>query len=106
MIDLVRNADPQHLKTLSLPFNDKRLAEMLFRYRARNWPESLAEDETEQWQQYRQQRLTIETTDKILTLPRYFEAIEACRSEKLNQEQLQILTEIEAYGHQLEAAIL
>ncbi|HEY5718809.1 MAG TPA: exodeoxyribonuclease I, partial [Gammaproteobacteria bacterium] len=31
------------------PFDDPRLAEMVFRYRARNWPESLAPDERAAW---------------------------------------------------------
>ena len=38
-------------------FDDVRLNEMLFRYRARNWPETLNESEREQWHALREARL-------------------------------------------------
>ncbi|PHS26601.1 MAG: exodeoxyribonuclease I [Methylophaga sp.] len=102
-MDLIRSADPEHLATMSVPFDDQRLPEMLFRYRARNWPESLSEDEQQQWQQYRQQRLTEQGDGKILTLDRFFEAITASRTDELTATQQQVLDDLEAYGQQLEA---
>jgi exodeoxyribonuclease-1 len=38
-------------------FDDSRLEEILFRYRARNWPESLSPEETERWEALRVARL-------------------------------------------------
>jgi exodeoxyribonuclease-1 len=38
-------------------FDDPRLAELLFRYRARNFPHSLSEQEQQTWQQHRTARL-------------------------------------------------
>jgi len=38
-------------------FDDGRLEEIVFRYRARNWPESLAPEETERWEALRVARL-------------------------------------------------
>jgi exodeoxyribonuclease-1 len=38
-------------------FDDARLGELLFRYRARNWPESLNPEETERWEAHRAARL-------------------------------------------------
>ena len=38
-------------------FDDARLGELLFRYRARNWPESLSAEETERWEAHRAARL-------------------------------------------------
>lgn len=99
-MELIRNSDPEQLKTLSVPFDDARLDEMLFRYRARNWPESLDDDEQKQWQQYRQQRLS-EPHDKILTLPDFIEAIESCRSNPLNESQKALLDKLEVYGQSL-----
>jgi exodeoxyribonuclease-1 len=75
MMDMVREADAGMLKTLTIPFEDHRLDEILFRYRARNWPESLSEEEQEQWQQYRQQRLNSDENDQILNLNDFFAAI-------------------------------
>lgn len=101
-MDLIRSADPEHLTTLSIPFDDQRLPEMLFRYRARNWPDSLTADETEQWQFYCQQRLTDNSNDKILSLPRYFETISECRTDELTEQQQQVLDDLETYGHSLQ----
>jgi exodeoxyribonuclease-1 len=39
------------------PFDDARLAELVFRYRARNFPDSLSEQEAEHWEQHRAARL-------------------------------------------------
>ena len=38
-------------------FDDARLGELLWRYRARNFPETLSEPEAQQWQAHRAARL-------------------------------------------------
>ncbi|WP_299071482.1 exodeoxyribonuclease I [uncultured Paraglaciecola sp.] len=53
LMSQVVNANVQDLTDLSLPFEDERLHTLLFRYRARNAPESLNEHEIERWQRYR-----------------------------------------------------
>jgi len=50
---VIRQTSPQHLPELSLPFEDARLPEMLFRYRARNHPHTLTPDEELRWDVYR-----------------------------------------------------
>jgi exodeoxyribonuclease-1 len=45
------------LAHLELPFDDERLPEMLFRYRARNYPENLSHEERTLWQEFRHRRL-------------------------------------------------
>ena len=42
-------AEPHALAGFTGRFQDERLDEMLFRYRARNWPESLTESESVRW---------------------------------------------------------
>jgi exodeoxyribonuclease-1 len=100
-MELVRTANADALRVMPIPFEDARLPEMLFRYRARNWPKSLSADEQEQWQQYRQQRLTDESNGKILTLDKFFEAIETCREDHIADNQKAVLDEIERYGKQI-----
>lgn len=56
-MEIIRSTPPEQLSELQLSFKDKRLEEMFFRYRARNYPEFLADDEFERWEAYRQQRL-------------------------------------------------
>ena len=43
-----------------LVFNDERLSELYFRYKARNWPESLTPDEISLWEKHKSVRLSPE----------------------------------------------
>lgn len=58
LCERVRAADPQQLAQEQWPFDDERLPELLFRYRARNFPETLNEQEQERWKLFCQQRLS------------------------------------------------
>ena len=53
----LRALSPQQLAQASYHFDDKRLLELLFRYRARNFPETLSEDEATRWEAHRAARL-------------------------------------------------
>lgn len=53
----VRFASPEQLATLVPSFTDQRLPEMLFRYKARNYPEILTAEEKSRWQGFCGQRL-------------------------------------------------
>jgi exodeoxyribonuclease-1 len=53
----VRATAPHALGDRDFGFADPRLPELLFRYRARNWPESLSAAEHERWKAYRRHRL-------------------------------------------------
>jgi exodeoxyribonuclease I len=57
-MDNIHRLDPGELATHSPSFQDSRLDEMLLRYRARNWPESLSPEEREDWDLFRLDRLT------------------------------------------------
>lgn len=54
----LRTLTPTDLAEEHPGFDDSRLAEMLFRFRARNWPDSLSEGEREDWDAWRFERLT------------------------------------------------
>ncbi len=49
-----------------LAFNDARLSELYFRYKARNWPETLNTDERALWQKHKVQRLSPDTVKEYL----------------------------------------
>ena len=53
----VRATPPRSLATRDFGFDDPRLDELLFRYRARNWPELLSPTEAQRWNDWRRQRL-------------------------------------------------
>ncbi len=57
-------------------FDDSRLAELLFRYRARNWPATLDDAEQARWLQHRQERLH-DGVGGGQTLAQFFERIDA-----------------------------
>jgi exodeoxyribonuclease-1 len=53
----LRSLSPAELAHSRTGFDDPRLEELLFRYRARNFPDTLAEDEAERWEAHRAARL-------------------------------------------------
>lgn len=73
----------QHLRTLSpadlrlhtTTFDDPRLEELVFRWRARNWPDSLSPREQERWQAHRAATL-LHGTNGTRTAQQMFEEID------------------------------
>lgn len=55
--DHVRRTAPADLAALPAAFSDPRYAELLFRYRASNWPQTLSAAERERWRLHQQARL-------------------------------------------------
>lgn len=53
----VRAARPENLELNAFAFEDARLSELLFRYKARNFPEQLSEEEQSRWLSHCQKRL-------------------------------------------------
>jgi exodeoxyribonuclease-1 len=52
LMQTVLRSAPADLGRLDIPFRDLRLKEMLFRYRARNYPETLTEEEVVVWREF------------------------------------------------------
>ncbi len=95
----IRRATPQALATARFAFHDERLPDLLFRYRARNWPETLSPEENERWLQLRRQRLTQGTGGDSLTIEQYFNQLAALRAEYTDDANaLNILDALEQWG--------
>ncbi|MBV4542234.1 exodeoxyribonuclease I [Pseudomonas vlassakiae] len=58
LCEQVRTLDPAQLAHGHWMFDDPRLPELLFRYRARNFPETLNSEERQRWYGFCQQRLS------------------------------------------------
>ncbi|AWY40941.1 exodeoxyribonuclease I [Pseudomonas putida] len=58
LCEQVRTVDPIQLAQQQWPFDDERLPELLFRYRARNFSDTLSVEEQERWRMFCQKRLT------------------------------------------------
>ena len=56
-LNQLRSLSPAELAVSRVGFDDDRLAELVFRYRARNFPETLKPDERERWDAHRAARL-------------------------------------------------
>ena len=52
LMQKIPTADAATLASSVFPFQDARLPDLLFRYRARNFPASLSADEREEWLQF------------------------------------------------------
>lgn len=102
LLDAVRGTPPAELATGRFAFRDPRYAELLFRYRARNWPATLSAEETARWQEFRRQRLTRDTPLTTLTLDAYFAEIERLRGE-CHGNDLALLDRLESWGRELAA---
>ncbi|WCP68357.1 exodeoxyribonuclease I [Vibrio tubiashii] len=48
-MNIIRETDPNNLSALDISFSDDRIAPLLFRYRARNFPWTLDESEQQRW---------------------------------------------------------
>ncbi|CDG20959.1 Exodeoxyribonuclease I [Xenorhabdus poinarii G6] len=66
-MDIIRETLPQHLPALDLTFQDTRIKSLLFRYRARNYPATLDDEEQQRWLRHRQDTLTQENISQYLT---------------------------------------
>tara|TARA_R110002096_G_scaffold194356_3_gene376467 strand:+ start:9925 stop:11367 length:1443 start_codon:yes stop_codon:yes gene_type:complete len=98
----IRHCAKGDLAALDLPFEDERLYEMLFRYRARNYPDTLNDDEKKQWQMHRKAVLTTELGDGRLTLSAYFERIDALIAEQTwTEEQHTLFENLIEYGESI-----
>jgi exodeoxyribonuclease-1 len=57
LMSMIRSTSAQDLARLDLPFRDARLGVMLQRYRARNFRDTLNNQELTEWNQFRRDRL-------------------------------------------------
>lgn len=105
LMNTIHNTDPEELGSQTWSFADKRLPEMLFRYRARNYPDTLTPDEQAQWLEHCRARL-IEGESGHLNFKFFYEEIEQLRTEMVLDEQMTaILNEVEEFGRELESYI-
>ena len=77
---------------------DDRLPEMFFRYRARNWPETLNDEEASYWSGYCEKRLGTEPLGQNLTREALTAKIQGLRGQVgLSEEKLLVLDALDSY---------
>jgi len=80
-MEQVRQLGAEALGSAQFAFQDRRLPEMLFRYRARNWPRSLSREEREEWDAYRFGRLTDSEGGGSITVDDYAQRLDELRAQ-------------------------
>ncbi|MGL6041108.1 MAG: exodeoxyribonuclease I [Deefgea sp.] len=74
-LNRIRTLSPDKLAVEQAHFDDRQLEELFFRYRARNYPNSLNEQEMQRWEQWRSAKL-FDGTAGSRTLEQYSEEID------------------------------
>ncbi len=100
-MDQIRQLQPDELSSTQFNFDDPRIPEMLFRYRARNYPESLSDIEQKDWNAYRKTRFSDETASEM-TYPTFLKLVdEHLQRDDLNSEQKQLLQSLKDWGEDI-----
>ena len=102
----VRGTPPHLLVKAQYAFRDARLPELLFRYRARNWPDSLLPNEHERWNAYRRQRLDVDSGLSEYTFAQFRDQIAQLRLAHADDGNKQaLLDRLQAWGDGIEAGL-
>ena len=93
LCDQVRQSSATELATKQFKFTDSRLSVLLWRYKARHFPESLSPKEQQRWQQFRQQRLGLDDG----YFAKYLEKLEGLIASAESEQAVQILNNLLIY---------
>lgn len=95
----LRDLKPDELAKVDFNFTDKRIPEMLFRYRARNYPDSLSAEEQSRWNEYRKNKFTDTDTKNNMDYASYIALLnEKLASTEINDAQKKILEDLKSWG--------
>lgn len=103
----LRSLSPAELANARYCLRDPRGEIMLFRYRARNWPETLTPEEREEWDSWRFERLTDPDAGASITMDTYLEKLAFLRSQHSTEPRyLGLLDELELWADRIMDAAL
>jgi exodeoxyribonuclease-1 len=92
--EVVRNATERELSRFTPNFSDERLTKLLLRYKARNLPNALHEDEQAAWEAYRTERLRAD-------LPKFMESIARMTKRNRSEEAQFLLQELQLWAESI-----
>lgn len=102
----VRSTPPEALGSAPFAFRDPRLPELLFRYRARNWPHTLDTEERERWDAFRRARLTTEGAGAEYTFARFHaELAEQRQAVAGDARKRALLDALDAWGRRIAGSL-
>lgn len=98
----IRSMNGEQLAEQTFKFKDSRLAEMLFRYRARNYPDSLNEEEYARWQAHKISKLCENPPPNVLGFQGFAQALEqAVKTHQSDAAKVQALQELQWYAESI-----
>lgn len=89
-VETVRNASERELADYHPEFNDERLNGLLLHYKARNFPKSLTEDESRQWEVWRGQHIQAR-------LPLFMKSLQRLSATEVSEDKQFILQELQLW---------
>ncbi len=98
-LNVLRKLTPEKLAAVRLQFDDARLEECVFRYRARNFPDTLSEAELQRWQEHCSVRL-LHGAGGVRNLSTFFNEIDQL-SETSDERGEAILGELYDYAESI-----
>jgi exodeoxyribonuclease-1 len=102
----IRSTPPHELGGRDFGLRDARLPELLFRYRARNWPQHLSAEEQARWDAYRRRRLGEESGLSEYSFTGFDAELAALRHEHAGDGARQVLLDqIDAWRRDIERSL-
>ena len=92
-MSVIRAADHMSLADFHPEFNDERLQQLLLRYKARNFPQSLSGDEQTMWEAYRAERITAD-------LPKFSKELQRLAASASDNQQF-LLSELQLWAESI-----
>jgi exodeoxyribonuclease-1 len=99
LMSVVRAADPAELSEIAGDFHDKRLREMLPRYKARNFSSNLTDDERAEWEKYRYHYLLEGGTESRLA--KCIHQLSELAETETSQDKRYLLEELQLYAESI-----
>lgn len=100
LMSILRDTNPSELSSLSIKFGDKRLNKLLPLYKARNYPKTLAPEETQEWEKYRSKQLLSGGENSLIS--NYFKQLnELSNDPKLDNNKRFLIEEMKIYGESI-----
>lgn len=98
----IRESVAEQLVGFQGRFINEQYNQLLFRYRARNYPHLLEDSEIQKWQQHLESRFTLTNKAECLSVSEYFSVIQELSGQHQNNpSNLKILRNLSRYGEQM-----
>ena len=104
LLRAVRAAEPTDVSQFGDQFHDKRMCELLLRYKARNFSDSLTDEERQEYEAYRTHKLF--EGGQSSRLAQYFSRLAECAKNPKYTDKQFLLEELQLYGQSIMPAEL